>query len=35
MLERVFHELARQRTALVDSFLPSADALLTFWKPGR
>jgi CHAD domain-containing protein len=32
-LTRALDELARRRTALVDAFSGSADALYTFWKP--
>jgi hypothetical protein len=32
-LARALEELSRRRTALIETFLRSADTLFTFWKP--
>jgi CHAD domain-containing protein len=32
-LTRALEELSRRRTALIETFLGSADSLFTFWKP--
>jgi hypothetical protein len=32
-LTRAVAELSRRRTALIETFLGSADSLFTFWKP--